>query len=70
MQSFQNCPNIVNGTVVLLLAKLLDYYWKAWLGATSGERASNFLFLIRFIPASVETLLFVWLIISLVRRSS
>jgi hypothetical protein len=41
-----------------------------WLGATSGERVSNFLFLARFIPASIESLLFVWLLISLTRRSS
>jgi hypothetical protein len=41
-----------------------------WLGATSGERVSNFLFLERFISTGVETLLFIWLLLSLTRRTS
>ncbi len=41
-----------------------------WLGATSGERISNFLFLIRFVPTGVEALLFVWLLLSIMRRTS
>lgn len=40
-----------------------------WLGATSTERISNFLFLTRFIPTAAETLLFIWLVLSLTRRN-
>jgi hypothetical protein len=41
-----------------------------WIGATSSERVSNFLFLTRFVSTDVETLLFIWLLLSLTRRSS
>ena len=34
-----------------------------WLGQTSGEQVSNFLFLARYISTSVEALLFIWLLV-------
>jgi len=40
-----------------------------WFGAIPGERASNFLYLIRFIFNSIETALFIWLLLALVRRT-
>jgi hypothetical protein len=39
-----------------------------WLGELTGERMSNFLYLQRFIPSIIEPILFVWLLVSLIRR--
>jgi hypothetical protein len=41
-----------------------------WLGETSELQAVNFMLLARFIPSIIETILFVWLLKSLTRRSS
>lgn len=40
-----------------------------WLGAISGERVSNFLFLSRLILDGIETGLLIWLLLTLTRRT-
>lgn len=39
-----------------------------WLGKNSAERVTNSIFLMRFLPSFIETILFIWLILSLSKR--
>ena len=56
MTLFMN--NIIKNSVFIML-----------LGETSSERTANFLYLMRTFFSGVETLVFIWLLLSLVRRT-
>lgn len=65
---FINLPSYT-GLIERIVDSIQNNEIMLWLGATSSQRVSNFLFLTRFVSTGVETLLFIWLILSLTRRA-